>query len=215
MHGRALIVLSGCGNRDGSEIHETVCALLALRQSGFEAVFAAPDIEQAATVSHITGAAAEPRRVLEEAARIARGRIRPLASLSPRDFDMVVMPGGMGAATTLCRMAEDGSSCRVEPSVEALVTGARAARRPVGAMCIAPMILAACLPGVTITLGSECEDAARARALGAMTVECPASDAVTDPVFRVVTTPAYMVAKGIEEVYLGAARMVEELGALL
>ncbi len=212
---RALIVLSGCGNRDGSEIHETVCALLALRQSGFETVFAAPDIEQAATVNHLTGAAAGSRRVLDEAARMARGRIRPLSSFRPPDFDLVVIPGGMGAATTLCRVSEDGASCWVEPSVASLVAGARKAGRPIGAMCIAPMILAACLPGVTITLGSECGDAARARALGALTVECPASDAVTDPVFRAVTTPAYMVAKGIEEVYLGAARMVEELGALL
>lgn len=215
MPARALVVLSGCGNRDGSEIHETVCALLALRQSGYEAVFAAPDVEQAGTVNHLTGAAAAPRRAIEEAARMARGRIRPLDSLQSRDFDLVVFPGGMGAATTLCRIAEDGSSAWVEPSVAALVAGAREAGRPIGAMCIAPMILAACMPGVTVTLGPECGDAARARALGARTVECAASDAVADPLFRVVTTPAYMAAKGIEEVYLGAARMVEELGAFL
>jgi enhancing lycopene biosynthesis protein 2 len=216
MAGKALVVLSGCGNRDGSEIHESVCAVLALVQSGFQTVFAAPDIEQSTTLNHLSGKPAPPRRVLEEAARIARGRIRPLASVTPSDYDLAVLPGGMGAVLSLCGYARrTGAAFEVEPSTRALVLSAREAGRPIGAMCIAPMILAACLPGVTITLGSECEAAAHARSLGALTVECPASDAVTDAAFRVVTTPAYMVAGSIDEVHLGAARMVEELESLL
>jgi len=82
-------------------------------------------------------------------------------------------------------------------------------------MCIAPMILAACLPGVTVTLGSECDAAAHARAMGAKTLECSATDAVVDEDFRVVTTPAYMVAGRVSEIHQGASRMVEELETLL
>lgn len=214
---RSLILLSGCGNRDGSEIHECVCTMLALDQSGFDTAFTAPDIEQAVTVSHVTGMPAPARKVLEEAARFARGRIRPAADVSVSDFDILVMPGGMGAAMTLCGYEREGkhSGYDVEPSVRALVTSAWKASKPIGAMCIAPMILAACLPGVTITLGVECDEAAHARAMGAKTIECSATDAVVDAYFRVVTTPAYMIARRVSEVYLGASRMVEELESLL
>lgn len=217
MSRRSLILLSGCGNRDGSEIHECVCAMLALDQSGFDTAFTAPDVEQAVTLSHVTGRPAPARNAMEEAARFARGRIRPTADISVSDFDVLVMPGGMGAALTLCGYghAVNHSGYDVEPSVRTLVTSAWKASKPIGAMCIAPMILAACLPGVTVTLGAECDAASHARAMGAKTLECSATDAVVDDVFRVVTTPAYMVARRVSEVYLGASRMVEELESLL
>lgn len=217
MSQRSLILLSGCGNRDGSEIHECVCAMLALDQAGFDTAFTAPDMEQAVTISHLTGSPAPARNVLEEAARFARGRIRPVADISVSDFDILVIPGGMGAALTLCDYAlrGDGRGYEVEPSVRALVTSAWKASKPIGAMCIAPMVLAACLPGVTVTLGSECDAAVHARAMGAKTLECSATDAVVDEDFRVVTTPAYMVARRVSEIHQGASRMVEELESLL
>ena len=47
------VVLSGCGVRDGSEIHEAVFALLAIDQAGCEAVCMAPDVDFAVT-DHLT-----------------------------------------------------------------------------------------------------------------------------------------------------------------
>lgn len=212
---RVLLVLSGCGNRDGSEIHESVCAMLALDAAGYGMVATAPDRLQAKTVSYVSGGAIADRNALEESARIARGSIRPLASVKPGDYEAVLFPGGMGAAQTLCDYALRGASCRVLPEVAGLVEDAVRAGKPVMAMCIAPMILARTVPGVTITLGSECQASRDAVSMGAVHVTCGAADAVVDEARRVVTTPAYMVASGPAEVHAGAVRMVEELGRLL
>lgn len=212
---RVLVVLSGCGNRDGSEIHESTAALIALDEAGFEAICTAPRVAQRKTVSYVTGSDLPGRDAFEESARIARGRIRPLSEIVGSEYDAVLFPGGMGAALTLCTYALDGPSCRVLPEVEELVRSANRAGRPIAAMCIAPVILARLLPGVLVTLGREGEAAAHARAMGARHRECGARDAVVDASMKVVTTPAYMVADGPSEVLSGARRMVEELGKLM
>ncbi|NLP05270.1 isoprenoid biosynthesis glyoxalase ElbB [Candidatus Fermentibacteria bacterium] len=213
--GRVLVVLSGCGNRDGSEIHESTAALIALDEAGLEAVCTAPRVAQKKTVSHITGGDLPGRNAFEESARIARGKVKPLESIKASDYDAVLFPGGMGAALTLCTYAQDGPSCSVLPGIEELVHSAHGAGKPIAAMCIAPMILARLLPGVLLTLGRECEAAEHARAMGARHRECGALDAVVDASMKVVTTPAYMVAEGPSEVLSGARRMVEELRKLM
>ena len=43
---RVAVLLSGCGVYDGSEIHESVLALLELNRHGVEVRCAAPDIAQ-------------------------------------------------------------------------------------------------------------------------------------------------------------------------
>jgi enhancing lycopene biosynthesis protein 2 len=211
---KALVILSGCGNRDGSEIHEAVCALIALEEAGFEVSCAAPDAPQGRTLSHLDGREIEPRSMLEESARIARGSIHPLAGQGG-PFDVLVFPGGQGASNSLSTYATDGRDMKVRPDVRALVESARSAGKPIAAMCIAPMILAACIPGVTLTLGSDCRESADAEALGARHVECPATAAVVDPDMKVVTTPAYMVAQSPAEVLAGARSMAHKLVALL
>ena len=47
------VLLSGCGVSDGAEIHESVCALLALDRAGAEVVFLAPNMAQATVVDHL------------------------------------------------------------------------------------------------------------------------------------------------------------------
>ena len=39
------IVLSGCGNKDGAEIHEAVSLIVALSQAAVEIQYFAPDLE--------------------------------------------------------------------------------------------------------------------------------------------------------------------------
>ena len=41
------------------------------------------------------------RNVMEESARIARGKVDPLSKLTANDFDAVIFPGGFGAAKNL------------------------------------------------------------------------------------------------------------------
>ena len=137
------VVLSGCGVKDGSEIHEAVSILIALDRRGAEIVCMAPNIPQAETTNHLTGKpAGERRNVLEESARIARGKIRDLSSVKAADLDGVVLPGGFGAAKNLCSFATEGPQCKVNDQVARLLNDLRAAGKPIGLACIAAVIAA-------------------------------------------------------------------------
>lgn len=208
-------VLSGCGVKDGSEIHESVAALIALDRAGYEVVFTAPDVQQTATVDHSTEKSeAQARNALKEGARIARGNIRSLSDLRSEDYDAVLFPGGFGAALTLCSFASDGPDCSVNPEVESLIIDALQSGKPIAAMCIAPVILARTIPGARLTIGSHPETADAINSMGAVHVNCSVNDCVVDRERKLVTTPAYMLAAGPAEVYEGAVSMVEKLGEL-
>src|SRR5512140_2970369 len=153
---RVGVLLAGCGVYDGAEIHEAVLTLLALDRAGAEAVCLAPDVPQKNVVNHLTGQVAEgeTRNVLVESARVARGGIRTLAGFDPSTLDALVLPGGFGAAKNLCDFAFAGADCTVHPEVARVIQAVHAAGRPIGAVCIAPVILARLLgtekPRVTI-----------------------------------------------------------------
>src|SRR5688572_22621400 len=103
---RVAVVLSGCGVYDGAEIHESVLTLLALDRAGVEITCVAPDVDQHHVVDHVGGSpTSERRRVLVESARIARGKVTPLAQLAAADVDAAIFPGGFGAAKNLCDFA--------------------------------------------------------------------------------------------------------------
>ncbi|MHC4106711.1 MAG: isoprenoid biosynthesis glyoxalase ElbB, partial [Planctomycetota bacterium] len=69
-----LLILSGCGVLDGSEIHESVICLLHLDRHDAAVTFAAPDTDQMHVVNHQSGEpTGEKRNVRTESARIARG----------------------------------------------------------------------------------------------------------------------------------------------
>ena len=48
------VILSGCGFMDGSEIHESICTLLALDKAGVQYQCLAPDIKQTRVINHLT-----------------------------------------------------------------------------------------------------------------------------------------------------------------
>src|SRR6185503_14299948 len=104
----------------------------------------APNIEQDHVVKHRTGKPAEEvRNVLDEGARIARGKIQDIAKVKAADLDALVLPGGYGAAKNLSNFATAGSKARVEPSVGRLLREMHKAKKPIAALCIAPTVLAA------------------------------------------------------------------------
>ena len=214
---QASIVLSGCGVQDGSEIHETVLTMLHLDQAGIGIQSFAPDAAQAAVVDHCTGTPVRgtPRNMLVESARITRGNIKPLADWTPEACDMLIFPGGFGAARNLCTFADDGADCRVEAHTEQVLRTALTRRIPIGALCIAPTLIARVagmlgLP-VRVTIGSDPQVAAAIRAMGAEHIDCAVNHAVTDTTHRVVSSPAYMLAGSIAEVSQSANAMVDAL----
>ena len=206
------VVLSGCGFRDGSEIHEAVCALLAIDQAGAEAVCMAPDIELN-EMNHcsmeLTGA---KRKVLLESARIARGKIKNISEVKAADLDALVFPGGFGAALNLCDFGQKGAAASVNPEVARLTREIYAARKPIGAICIAPALIAAILgkeAAPTLTIGTDPATAAELEKTGAKHQDCPVNDIVIDQANKIISTPAYMTANRISEVYEGIGKCVK------
>ncbi|MGB9624621.1 MAG: isoprenoid biosynthesis glyoxalase ElbB [Phycisphaerae bacterium] len=214
---RVGVCLSGCGVFDGSEIHEAVLTLLALDQAGAEAICCAPDIPQAAVVDHTTRAPVpgETRNVLVESARIARGNIRDIATLTAADLDALIFPGGYGAARNLCDFADKGPRCSVHPEVERLTAECLDAGKPIGAICIAPVMLARILGRrnrrARLTIGTDRQTAAALAEMGVCHCDCPVTAFVSDEEHRIVTTPAYMLAKGPAEVFEGIRKLVAEV----
>ena len=213
------VVLSGCGVYDGAEIHESVLTLLALDRAGAEAVCLAPDVPQKHVVNHLTGqpAEGESRSVLVEAARIARGTVKSLAGFDPASLDALVLPGGFGAAKNLCDFAFRGADCEVNPEVARVVRAVHAAGKPIGGVCIAPVILAKLLGGEKpkLTIGTDAGTAAAIGKMGGEHVSCGGGGAVVDAERRLVTTPAYMLDSPISEVSAGIEKLVAALLAMV
>ena len=211
------VILSGCGVYDGSEIHEAVITLLAIDRAGAEAVCMAPDAPQLHVVNHLTGevASGESRNVLVEAARIARGKIRNLKEVTVADFDALILPGGFGAAKNLCDFAVKGADCAVHPEVARILRATVAAKKPLGAICIAPAILARVLGAEQLapqlTIGTDPGTAAALEQMGAKHQNCPVRDCVVDRQNKLVTTPAYMLAGRIGEAADGIEKTVKVL----
>lgn len=208
------VVLSGCGFKDGAEIREAVLALLALDRAGVEVVCAAPDIEQTKVVNHLTGeAVAERRNILVESARIARGRIKPLAALSADDIDGLVLPGGFGAAHNLSNFATQGAEAVVEPTLRDLIVAVHRQRKPIGAICIAPAVVARVLGAhrVKVTIGMDADTAGAIEATGARHERCPVEGVVVDQENRVASTPAYMFDAPLRAVAAGIELCVAEV----
>lgn len=206
------MVLSGCGVRDGSEIHESVITLLALDKAGVEIICAAPDIETTLCIDHYTGNMVRQRRnVLTESARIARGDIVPLQDVHADMIDAVILPGGFGAASNLCNFAsEGGEKMKVIPVLERFLLDVHKQRKPLGFICIAPVIAAHLFAkeGVQYTVGNDENISSQFTEQGAVHVVTMATDVVIDEKLKVVTTPAYMLAQGISEAALGINKLV-------
>lgn len=207
------VLLSGCGKNDGSEIHESVLALLAIDKSGATYEICAPDTAQMDVVDHNSGevAAGESRNVLVESARIARGPVLDAASVSAEGYDALVMPGGFGAAKNLSDFAVKGADCAVNPDVEALVRSFREAGKPIGAICIAPAVVARILGEGRLTIGNDAGTANAINSTGSCHVDCAVGDIVVDEERNIVSTPAYMLATRISEVDEGIGKLVAEV----
>jgi len=206
------VVLAGNGVYDGAEIHEATLTLLAIARQGAQYQCFAPDINQAHVINHLTGEEMpETRNVLIESARIARGNIKSLAEYAANDFDAIIFPGGFGAAKNLCTFAFDGVECKVNPDVEKAIRSTIVAEKPVGALCISPVLIAKVLGDVEVTIGQDKDTASAIETLGATHVLTTHGEIVVDQKYKVVTTPCYMLNATIDQIAIGAENAVKKV----
>jgi enhancing lycopene biosynthesis protein 2 len=130
------------------------------------------------------------------------------------ELDGVILPGGVGAAKNLCDFAVKGADCSVHPEVARLVRELHAQGKPVGAVCIAPALVARVLGSEKpkLTIGTDEATARGLEAMGATHVACAVGELAVDRENKLVSTPAYMLGKRISEVADGIDKVV---GALL
>jgi enhancing lycopene biosynthesis protein 2 len=209
------VVLSGCGVYDGAEIHEATLCLYAISRNGYSYQCFAPDIPQHHVINHLTGEVMEEQRnVLVESARIARGNIKPLHEFDPSHYDALLFPGGFGAAKNLSDWAFKGSNARINPETERSIKAMAAARKPIGAMCISPVLIAKVLGDVEITVGDDKATVQGLLKTGASHVNSGHGEVVTDHRNLIVTTPCYMLNATIAQVGLGAENLVKAIAGL-
>ena len=77
--GKIGVLLSGCGAKDGSKIHESVITLLALDQAGVKVSILAPNTNHHHNVDYLSNNELyQSRNILSESARISWGNILPI-----------------------------------------------------------------------------------------------------------------------------------------
>lgn len=221
MSTQVAVVLSGCGVYDGTEVHEASAVLTHLSRHGAEVAMFAPDKDQMHVIDHTAGAPMEEtRNVLKESARIARGNISALQMLDVEKFDILLIPGGFGAAKNLSSFATKGADMTVDAGLAEIVKKFHADGKAIGMCCIAPTIAAKLIPGVEVTVGGATEEdgkwpysgtAGAIEAMGGVHVVTTVDQCHVDSKHKVVTTAAYMCNTAMHEIYDGIGEMVSSV----
>jgi enhancing lycopene biosynthesis protein 2 len=206
------VLLSGCGVQDGSEIYESVLTLLALEKAGATWLAMAPDVEQAHVVNHYTGQEdrMQTRTVLTEAARLVRGKITAVGEVSAHEIDALIIPGGYGVVKNLCSFAADGVEATVNPDVARLIQELNGLGKPIGALCIAPVLVALALreKSPALTIGDDASTALALTRIGAQHRTTAVDEIFVDEANNIVSTPAFMLAESAGEAEPGITKLV-------
>lgn len=201
------VFLAGCGYLDGAEIRESVGTLWALNDLGCTVECFAPDIEQKEVINTLDKSPMnEKRNVLIEASRIARGEISPLSQFNAGDFDALVLPGGFGVAKNFCTFATQGSNATVLSSVQKAIEDFHLQAKPIGALCIAPALLALVFKNKNfeMTVGINGEASQEIEKLGHRHIEKDAHEFHVDHKNKIASTPAYMYDDGeLKDIFRG------------
>jgi enhancing lycopene biosynthesis protein 2 len=206
------IIIGGCGHKDGSEVHETTMTMLAIEKNGSTYEMFAPDREQYHVINHITGEEmAENRNMLIEAARIARGKIKSLDDFDVNNFDAVIFPGGFGVAKNFFNYAFKGVKATVDPQIEQVIKTVYAAQKPIGALCIAPVLLAKILEDITVTIGNDEKTAQDIVKLGSTNINTSSGEVISDKRNKIFSTPAYMLDATIADIADGADSLISTM----
>ncbi len=211
------VVLAGCGVKDGSEIHEAVITLLTIKRNNADYECFALNKNQYEVINHATNQSVtnEQRTMFVESARISRGEIKDLTSYDPKEFDALIFPGGLGVAKNLFTYAIDGVDCEIDSSVLKAILDTREAKKPIGAICISPLLIARAFKDSNVkpkvTIGNDEELIAAVKNFGGRPEKKKVNEICYDETFKIVSTPAYTIAKDISEVASGIEILVKKI----
>lgn len=206
------VILSGCGVYDGAEITEAVSTLIALSKAGADYQCFSLDQNKTHIIDHTKGEVAdESRNILVESARIARGNVKEISTLSAKDYDGIIFPGGFGVAKNFCDFAFKGNEMSVKPEIESVLKDFHSVKKPIGLICISP-VLGAKVFGAEVTIGNDAGTAEAISALGGKNHDKEVTEIHFDEKNKLFTAPAYMYDSASPyEVYLGIEKLVAAL----
>lgn len=212
---KVAVILSGCGHLDGSEIHEATLSLWALSKYDISYECFAPNKEQFHVMNHLTRQEVEEKRnVLVEAARIARGNIKPLSELNVCEFSALVMPGGYGAAKNLFTYAYDGKNFSVDKDIENKIIKFHEESKPIVALCISPLMLAKVLKA-KVTMGNDKETSDIVNFVGGTSENKNFDEICFDNNNKIITTACYMLQANPYQISLGIEKAIIKLKELI
>ncbi len=197
---KAALLLSGAGCFDGSEIAEATLALTMLEKYRMNYRIFSLNKEVNA-VDHSTGSEDGDRRnAKKESARIARGPVEDITALNVDHFDLLVMPGGMGAIKVFSRGYE---LCK---ELLRVLEGFHEAKKEIVGICIVPLLLAQYFHKknlkVSMTLGDDVQSLKKLSDLNMHAIEKKAFEYVYDQDQHIWTTSAFMNASNRCEVLI-------------
>jgi enhancing lycopene biosynthesis protein 2 len=207
------VLLSGCGVYDGAEIQEAVLTLLAIEEIGAKAICIGLNQDQYHVINHLNGEEMiEKRNMLIEAARIARGEINEISTVSPADLDALVIPGGFGSAKNFTSWAFDGPEGTIDPKVKLLIVNMVNVGKPIAALCVSPIVVAKAFENsmvhAQLTMGTDAAPSpydikgfsTGLESLGSTTSMKMIDEIEIDKENKIISAPCYMMEASIVEV---------------
>ncbi len=213
------LILSGCGHLDGAEITEATALNIALSKAGIAVSFYAPDRLQADTINHLNGEIeGDERNIMQEAARIARGKISPISKLDLNKIDGVALAGGFGVIKNFTNFLDKGEDAILSADIGEKLKSAIEMKKPIIAICAAPMAIAIALKELnikdaSITFGQAQNAGSFLPALekwGIKHIETATTDAHYDAQYQIITGGAYMDGDATPyEIFQGTLKAIE------
>ena len=203
-------------------------AVILSEEEGIGYQIFAPNKKQHHVINHLTGEEMpEERTVMVEAARIARGAVTEVKDLDMNEFDLLILPGGFGAAKNLNQWALKGPEGELDAEVAKAIQTAFSQQKVLVGLCMGPTVLAQALKdagkAIQLTVGSTEAPSpydiaginAGLSSIGSRPSNSTKKEVTLDHAHKVVTAPCYMmeaslfeVRKNIQQAIRSAKKMV-------
>jgi len=114
-------------------------------------------------------------------------------------------------AKNLSTFAFDGANCEVNKEVESAIQGMYKLAKPIGGLCISPVILARIIGNVELTIGNDSNTAALVEQMGARHKPAGHGEVIIDTKNKIFSTPCYMLDADIVQIATGAENIVRAM----
>ena len=204
---RIAIILSGCGGMDGSETHEAVSLMIAIKNEGANYECFALNENQKYVINGnaklgIKQQTNEKRNMLFEAGRLNHGMVNDLQNLDVDKFDGLVFPGGYGTGTSFSNFITcDKEKCnrnfdyKVRDEIKNVIREFHNQKKPIFAGCLAHVLVNGSLSGITIMMDEGKYTADAVEKNGNFYEIKTAGEICIDEQNKIITAPFYMTPK--------------------